>query len=83
MPTEDPSAEITLLAALIRPDVVSRGLKVAAIIGTLLVAINQGNVLLVGNIPPDVFWKIPLTYLVPYLVSTYSAAQAIVARTGD
>ena len=60
-------------AAAVESDTVSRALKVAAVIGTLLVAINQGDVLLRGDIPPA--WKLLLTYCVPYSVSTYSAAS--------
>lgn len=51
-----------------------RALKVAIIIGTILILINQGDQIWAGNMPP--FWKILLTYLVPYLVSSYSGAQA-------
>lgn len=50
-----------------------RGLRVAAVIGTLLVLINQGDLLLAGRLPP--LWKLILTYAVPFGVSTYSAAQ--------
>ena len=56
---------------------VRRALKVAAIVGTILIAINQGDALLAGEIPP--LWKILLTYCVPYSVSTYSAASFKVA----
>jgi hypothetical protein len=47
---------------------VVRALKVAALIGTVLIAVNQGDVLLSGKVPPP--WKIVLTYLVPYCVSS-------------
>lgn len=45
-----------------------RSLGVALVVGTLLNAINQGDVLLSGN-APDVA-KLILTYLVPYAVAT-------------
>ena len=54
-------------------DTVFRALKVAAVVGSLLVLINQGEVLLRGALPP--LWKLLLTYCVPYGVSTYSAAS--------
>ena len=54
---------------------VSRALKVSAIVGTLLVAINQGDLLLAGGMPP--LWKILLTYFVPYAVSSYSSAALL------
>ncbi len=50
-------------------------LVTAAIVGTTLTAINQGNVLLSGAFPPILYWKIPLTFSVPYLVSTTSALR--------
>ena len=53
--------------------IVLRGLKVAAVIGTLLTLINQGDLMLAGHWPP--LWKLLLTYAVPFGVSTYSAAQ--------
>ena len=65
----------------LRKDVVSRGLKVAGIVGTVLVAINQGDVILTGSLPAEALWKIPLTYCVPYCVSTYASVSAIRSAT--
>lgn len=48
------------------------GLKVSAIVGSILVLINQGDVLLAGAVPP--IWKLVLTYCVPFGVSTFSTA---------
>jgi hypothetical protein len=50
-----------------------RSLIIAAIVGTLLVAINQGNVILAGDFPASLFWKIPLTYCIPFGVATTGA----------
>ncbi|MEM6899140.1 MAG: nitrate/nitrite transporter NrtS [Pseudomonadota bacterium] len=58
--------------AAVQKDIVVRALRVAAIVGTILILINQIDVLLAGTLPP--VWKILLTYCVPYSVSTYSAA---------
>jgi hypothetical protein len=60
-----------------RKDVVLRGLKVGGIVGTILVAINQGDLLLAGTVSIDALWKILLTYCVPYCVSTYASVSAI------
>lgn len=60
-----------------RLDIVLRSLKVSAIIGTILVAINQGDMILTGQLDATAAWKIPLTYLVPYCVSTYGSVSAI------
>ena len=65
------------LTIALRRDVVVRGLKVGGVVGTILVAINQGDLLLAGNLPFDAYWKIPLTYFVPYYVSTYASVSAI------
>ena len=64
----------------VRLDVVKRSVRVALLIGSLLVAINQGDLLLGGTWLPEFGWKIPLTYLVPYCVSTFASVQAIISR---
>jgi hypothetical protein len=48
-----------------------RALVMALLIGTILNAINQGDVLLHGG--PVNWIKLGLTYLTPYLVSTHGA----------
>jgi len=53
--------------------VVSRALMTAAVVGSVLTLLNQGDVLLGGDFPPALFWKIPLTYAVPYAVTTWGA----------
>lgn len=61
-----------------------RSLTVALVVGTLLNAINQGDAILNGG---HVNWfKIALTYCVPFLVATYgawSALRAIAAAGGS
>ena len=59
-----------------------RSLKVAGIVGTILVAINQGDSLLTGTLPTDAIWEIPMTYCVPYCVSTYASVSAVLAKSG-
>jgi hypothetical protein len=53
---------------------VRRSLIVAALIGTLLNAINQGPEILTGNWP--VWWKLILTYAVPLAVASYGSYAA-------
>ena len=65
------------------PPVVKRSARVSLVVGTILISINQGNLLLAGAFPPDLYWKIPLTYCVPFAVSTYAAVDAILARSLD
>lgn len=59
--------------AAMEPSTVFRALKVAMFVGTVLTLINQGEIILGGHMPP--LWKLLLTYLVPYCVSTHSAAS--------
>ena len=50
-----------------------RSVNVAAVVGTCLNLINQGDALLSGG---SVNWlKVALTYAVPYCVSTYGAVS--------
>ena len=53
-----------------------RAISVAIVVGTILVAINQADVLLGGHVSALVIAKIVLTYVVPFSVSTYSALAA-------
>lgn len=46
-----------------------RSLRIAAVVGTILNLINQGDALL-GAAPVN-WWKLGMTYTVPYLVSSY------------
>jgi len=46
---------------------------IALVVGTLLTAINQGDVLLAGLWPTALLWKVPLTYAVPFVVATLGA----------
>jgi hypothetical protein len=50
-----------------------RSTLTALVVGTVLVAINQGNVLAAGHLPVALAWKVPLTYAVPFCVATWGA----------
>lgn len=54
--------------------IVRRSLILAAVVGTILNLINQGDALFAGA--ALVAWKIALTYCVPYCVATYGAVTA-------
>jgi hypothetical protein len=62
-----------LRCALTYGPLVRRSVVVALIVGTILTAINQGNIILGGDFPASLYWKIPLTYAVPYCVATTGA----------
>ncbi len=53
-----------------------RAIIVALVVGTILMLINQADVVLSGNASALVVAKVGLTYLVPFSVSTYSALAA-------
>jgi hypothetical protein len=59
---------------------------VAAGVGTALVLLNQGDLLLAWyggeDLPAALGWKIPLTYAVPFLVSWGSSVAADLNRRG-
>lgn len=59
-------------------DVVLRALKIAAVVGTILVAINHGDAIIAGG--AVTWWKVILTFMVPYGVATYAAAAHMVAK---
>jgi len=50
-----------------------RSAQTALVVGTILVVINQGAVLLKGSLPMALLWEIPLTYVVPFCVATWGA----------
>lgn len=50
-----------------------RSLTVALVVGTILTLLNQGDTILAGNWQNALYWKIPLTYCVPFCVVTYGA----------
>lgn len=66
-----------LKAALSRP-YLARAVLVMIVVGTILNLINQGEAL-VGGAPVNV-WKLALTYLVPFCVSTFGTWSALVRR---
>jgi len=72
-----PGPRPSWLATALRRDVVARSLRVALVVGTLLVAINYTDRVLAGRIGAIDLLKMGLTYLVPYGVATYAAVQAL------
>ena len=57
------------------PAIVGRALRVAAVVGTLLIAINYTDRFLAGSLGSLDWIKMGMTYLVPYAVSTYTAVE--------
>ena len=65
------------LAMACEPSVVRRSLRVAAVVGTILVTINYADRILAGAIGGIDVLKMMLTYCVPYCVSTHASVQSI------
>lgn len=69
--SSDDAPPASALRQALSPACARRSLGVTLVVGTLLNAINQGDLLLTGG---DVSYvKLALTYLVPFCVSTYGA----------
>ena len=50
----------------------------ALVVGTILIAINHGDLMLNGMAPPTI--KVILTYCVPYCVTTWGAATGKISQ---
>jgi hypothetical protein len=60
-----------------RRHVVVRAARTSLLVGTILVLINQGSIILLGDWTGALIGKMILTYLVPYAVSTHAGVAAI------
>ena len=63
--------------------VVRRALRTALIVGALLLAINHGDALLRGDVDGVRLFRMCLTLLVPYGVSTTSSVAALRSTQRD
>ena len=61
----------------LRRSVVLRATRVALVVGSILIALNQGDLLLAGEVDGRTWLKIILTPIIPYLVSTVSSVSAL------
>jgi len=60
-------------------NIIKRASVTALVVGAILIAINQGDALLSGQVNVNLLFKIILTVLVPYTVSTVSSASTILS----
>jgi hypothetical protein len=58
-----------------RREIIRRALITAAVVGTILAAINHGPEIVTFSLNSRRLWQIGLTFLVPYCVSTYAATM--------
>jgi len=59
-----------------------RSLITAAVAGSFVTAVNNGGVLADMRWPAALYWKVPLTYCVPFCVATVSALLNARMRAG-
>lgn len=65
------------LSLALKPSVVKRALKYAIVVGAILITINHGDAILRGDLPAARLFRMGLTVLVPYVVSTLSSVGAM------
>ena len=58
-------------------NILMRAIKVALVVGSILMLINYGDIILSNGVSIKELAKITFTYLVPYCVSTYSSVEAV------
>ena len=73
----------SFLGLALSPGVVRRALTYAVVVGAVLIAINHGDALLRGEVSAERWWKMGLTVLVPYTVSTLSSVGALRSVAGS
>lgn len=59
------------------PKVVKRACKFAVVVGAILISINHGDAILQGDVNSVRMFKMGLTVMVPYIVSTLSSVGAM------
>ena len=65
-----------VLRAAFAPPVVRRALAFAVVVGAVLIGINHGDAILAGDVDAARLFKMGLTVIVPYVVSTWSSVLA-------
>ena len=69
---QGPAVKCTWCAIKHRP-MLRRSFIAALVVGSVLTLLNQGDVLFSGSWNSALYWKVPLTYCVPFCVATYGA----------
>jgi len=72
-----PAAGAGWVSLATRGDIVQRSLRLAAVIGSVLVAINYADRLFAGALAGTDWIKIGLTYCVPYCVTTFASVSTL------
>ncbi|MEO1556832.1 MAG: nitrate/nitrite transporter NrtS [Pseudomonadota bacterium] len=64
----------------IQRSVMIRAARIATVVGLILAVINHGDTLVSGQATLSTWFKIVLTFLVPFGVSTFSSVLAVRER---
>ena len=75
-------SKLRFVSLMFSKQVFPRAIKVALLVGTLLALINHGDKILSISLTNQDYIKLALTYFVPYAVSSWSAASAIMSNKG-
>ena len=75
--TRPPSGLAQFLVLWFQRATVRRAVTVALIVGPILTLINQYDAIASGSFGAKSFFKMALTFLVPYSVSSYSSVMAL------
>ena len=75
---DEPERSITARRLIFGDGTPKKALLTALFVGTILTAINHGDLILLGSTPEP--WKVILTYCVPYFVTTWGAATGKLAQ---
>ena len=67
----------TKIEIAMRSEVYKRSTRVALLVGTILITINYFDRLLAGSLMTVDYFKMLLTYCVPFCVSTHASVSAI------
>ena len=70
----------TRMEIVMRPDVLRRSRRVALLVGTLLITINYFDRVLAGTLVTIDYFKMAMTYCVPFCVSTHASVSAIMEQ---
>ena len=76
--TEKENASPSLSQMILGDGTPKKAALTALLVGTILTAINHGDLILYGLTPDP--WKVILTYCVPYCVTTWGAATGKLAQ---
>lgn len=68
------------MAIAMRPDVLKRSRRVAILVGTILIIINYFDRVLAGSLVTIDYFKMAMTYCVPFFVSTHASVSSIMEQ---